>query len=79
MGMKYLHLENPRAAQWVILLLNLGPTGDGSNPAPVDMENIPLFIGFHIQQVVSRISSINGSWWFPNLFGGFLLRDLGKM
>ena len=28
---------------------------------------------------VSRISSINSSWWFPNLFGGFLLRDLGKI
>ena len=31
----------------------------GRNPAPVDIENIPCLKGFHIQQVVSRISSIN--------------------
>ena len=29
-----------------------GATVDGSNPAPVDMANIPLFIGFHTSQVV---------------------------
>ena len=33
---------------------------DGRNPAQVDMVNIPLFLGFHTCQVVSRISSING-------------------
>ncbi len=27
-------------------------TVDGRNPAPVDIENILFFIGFHIQQVV---------------------------
>ena len=27
-------------------------TVDGQNPAPVDMVNIPLFIGFHTSQVV---------------------------
>ena len=30
----------------------VGPTVDGRNPAPVDMENIPLFIGFYTSQVV---------------------------
>ena len=35
-------------------------TVDGRNPAPVDMVNIPLFIGSYTSQVVSRISSING-------------------
>ena len=29
-----------------------GATVDGSNPAPVDMVNIPSFIGFHTPQVV---------------------------
>jgi len=33
-------------------------TVDGRNPAPVDMVNIPLFVGFHTSQVVSRISAI---------------------
>ena len=28
------------------------PTVDGQNPAPVDMVNSPLFIGFHTSQVV---------------------------
>jgi len=28
------------------------PTVDGRNPAPVDMVNIPVFIGFHTSQVV---------------------------
>ena len=36
-------------------------TVDGWNPAPVDIENIPFLIGFRLQQVVSRISSINSS------------------
>jgi len=27
-------------------------TVDGRNPAPVDMENIPLFTGFYTSQVV---------------------------
>ena len=30
---------------------------DGRNSGPVDMANIPLFIGFHTCLVVSRISS----------------------
>ena len=34
-------------------------TVDGRNPAPVDMENLPSFTGFHVSQVVSQISSIN--------------------
>ena len=34
-------------------------TVDGRNPAPVDMYNIPLFIGFYTSQVVSPISAIN--------------------
>ena len=32
------------------------PTVDGRNPAPVDMYNIPLFIGFHTSQVVQDFS-----------------------
>ena len=36
-------------------------TVDGRNPAPVDMVNIPLFVGFQTSQVVSRISAINSS------------------
>ena len=36
-------------------------TVDGRKPAPVDMVNIPLFIGFFTSQVVSRIFSINSS------------------
>ena len=31
-------------------------TVDGQNPAPVDMVNIPLFIGFHTSQVVQDFS-----------------------
>ena len=31
-------------------------TVDGRNPAPVDMINIPLFIGFHTSQVVQDFS-----------------------
>ena len=31
-------------------------TVDGWNPAPVDMVNIPLFIGFHTSQVVQDFS-----------------------
>ena len=31
-------------------------TVDGRNPAPVDMVNIPLFIGFHTSQVVQEFS-----------------------
>ena len=34
----------------------LGGTVDGRNPAPVDMINIPLFIGFHTSQVVQDFS-----------------------
>ena len=33
-------------------LLKLIHTVDGGNPAPVDMVNIPLFIGFYTSQVV---------------------------
>jgi len=29
----------------------MGDTVDGRNPAPVDMENNPCFIGFHRSQV----------------------------
>ena len=34
----------------------VGNTVDGRNPAPVDMYNIPLFIGFHTSQVVQDFS-----------------------
>ncbi len=44
-------------------------TVDGWNPAAVDMVNIPLFIGFHTSQVVSRISAINSI----QPFGCFLI------
>ena len=36
-------------------------TVDGRNPAPVEMQFIPLFTGFYASQVVSRISSINST------------------
>ena len=29
-----------------------GATADGRNPAPVDMEKLPLFAGFYLSQVV---------------------------
>ena len=35
---------------------NKWTTVDGWNPAPVDMVNIPLFIGFHTSQVVQDFS-----------------------
>ncbi len=34
----------------------MGGTVDGWDPAPVDMVNIPLFIGFHTSQVVQDFS-----------------------
>ena len=42
----------------------LGRTVDGRNPAPVDMENSPLFTGFHPRWC--RMSSINSmvAWFF---------------
>ena len=47
---------------WKGLIIDVSPgisychTVDGRNPAPVDMENLPLFTGFYLSQVVSRIS-----------------------
>ena len=60
------------------LYVYVGPTVDGRNPAPVDMENIPLFIGFYTSQVVSQISAIN-SIKPPNLdlVVGFILDSFG--
>ncbi len=37
-------------------IIALDTTVDGWNPAPVDMVNIPLFIGFHTSQVVQDFS-----------------------
>ena len=35
---------------------------DGRNPVPVDMENIPFFIGFHRQQVVQDVFHQQCEW-----------------
>jgi len=37
-------------------------TVDGRNPAPVDMINIPLFIGFHTSQVVQDFVHQQYDW-----------------
>ena len=37
---------------WQMESVSVVHTVDGRNPAPVDMYNIPLFIGFHTSQVV---------------------------
>ena len=42
-----------------VRFMNDTETVGQSNPALVDMENIPLFTRFFTSQVVSRISSIN--------------------
>ena len=43
-----------------------GDAVDGWNPAPVDLVNIPLFIGFHTSQVVGQISAINSIFRHQN-------------
>ena len=37
-----------------LISTNLGDAVDGRNPAPVDMENNPLFTGFYRSQVVQN-------------------------
>ena len=51
-GFKYVHF-------WYLFVEFQGGTLDGRNPAPGDMENIPLFTWFYTSQVVVWISSIN--------------------
>ena len=46
---------------WRLAIFVSWDTVNGKNPAPVDMRNIPLFIGFHKYQVASRISCINST------------------
>ena len=50
---------------------NINNTANGRNPAPVDMEKLPLFTGFHTSQVVRMVSpfrktadSSAGQWNF---------------
>ena len=46
---------------------------DGGNPAPVDMEKLPLFTGFYASQVVVwDFWTINRSWWWNNPFETFV-------
>ena len=48
-------------------------TVDGRNPAPVDMENLPVFIGLYLSRWC-RISSINSTIidMFLGPHGGFM-------
>ena len=49
---KYVHF-------WYLFVEFQGGTLDGRNPAPGDIENIPLFTWFYTSRVVVWISSIN--------------------
>jgi len=51
-------------------------TVDGQNPAPVDMVNIPLFIGFHTSQVVQDFFH---QQYFPAGKGSLFLQDLWQL
>ena len=60
------------------LYVYVGLTVDGRKPAPVDMENIPLFIGFYTSQVVRDFS--HQQYFQPpnlNLVVGFTLDSFG--
>ena len=53
-------------------------TVDGRNPAPVDMVNIPLFIGFHTCQTCDRrISGPSNSRFSPPKQGDAFLFAAG--
>ena len=64
--------DQKTSAFWVWVLFSplfwRSPSVDGRNPAPVDMDNISFFTGFHIQQVVSRIFSCFFHQQYPKNF-----------
>ena len=52
------------------------PTIDGRNPAPVDMENLPLFTGFYVSQVVGTGISQPSTVWTGRFFSQRCLYDI---